>query len=617
MNLLRKCRSVIFFIGMILLLSILFYNLVFSAGPGTITYQGTVTKPGGNPPTNGNYAMRFALWDLEGGGDAGTHRLWQEAHTNVNAVTVTNGTFSVELGSITPFPDNFFQDNANLWLEVEIDLTGTSGSGFEVFSPRVVFSATPYAFHSDTASYAQSSLKNTIRNFVVETGETISAGDIVSLLNNGKVKKGLGSSYSSEFIFNSASTSFISAAKLSETKFVIAYKDIGNLEHGTVIVGDISGSTITFGSEVEFNKAITDHISIAALSSTKFVIAYRNGDNSYYGTAKIGTVTGNTINFAGSPALFYAAPVGFLSVSALSDTKFVVCFMTALGGTARIGIVSGSSIDFSGPTALFNSAATTAYISSAPLLSTKFVVAYQDYDNFHYGTAVVGDVSGNSISFGSEYIFNNTTTTYVSVAALSSVKVIITYRDEGNFYYGTGIIGNVSGNSIFYGPEYIFNSAGTQYISSSTLSSTKFVVAYSDNGNYNYGSVYIGNVSGNAITLSNKNVFNGADTNSISIASVSVTNFVITYMDEGNHSGNATMGVDLTEESYPLGIADANASSGENVPIIINGISDNHSGLVIGKLYYANTDGTLTKNPTPVKAGLAISPTELLLDIQR
>ena len=128
---------------------VVFY--AYSVGSNTITYQGTVTTSGGSVPANGNYAMRFALWDLESGGDSGTNRLWQETHTNADAITVTNGAFSTELGSITAFPANFFKTNANLWLEVEVDLTGTTGSGLQVYSPRVRFTATPYAFHSDNA----------------------------------------------------------------------------------------------------------------------------------------------------------------------------------------------------------------------------------------------------------------------------------------------------------------------------------------------------------------------------------------------------------------------------------------------------------------------------------
>ena len=91
--------------------------------------------------------MRFTLFD---DASAGTQK-WQETHSGGDAVQVTNGCYSVELGSLTSFPANLFQDNANLWLEVEIDLDGDGFETSEKYSPRVPFSAAPYAFQSDNA----------------------------------------------------------------------------------------------------------------------------------------------------------------------------------------------------------------------------------------------------------------------------------------------------------------------------------------------------------------------------------------------------------------------------------------------------------------------------------
>jgi len=53
---------------------------IFAAGPGTITYQGTVVLPGGGIPTDGSYAMMFSLWDIESGGTEGTNMKWSEKH---------------------------------------------------------------------------------------------------------------------------------------------------------------------------------------------------------------------------------------------------------------------------------------------------------------------------------------------------------------------------------------------------------------------------------------------------------------------------------------------------------------------------------------------------------
>ena len=52
------------------------------------------------------------------------------------------------------------------------------------------------------------------------------------------------------------------------------------------------------------------------------------------------------------------------------------------------------------------------------------------------------------------------------------------------------------------------------------------------------------------------------------------------------------------------------------MPVIIAGVSDVHSGLEAGTTYYANTSGNLTPYATGWKVGLALSPTEILLDLE-
>ncbi|MCF7898937.1 MAG: hypothetical protein K9L31_03230, partial [Candidatus Pacebacteria bacterium] len=92
------------------------------------------------------------------------------------------------------------------------------------------------------------------------------------------------------------------------------------------------------------------------------------------------------------------------------------------------------------------------------------------------------------MTFGDEEVFNEETTAYTSVFYLDSTHFVVAYRDYGNSYYGTAIVGTVaSDGSITYGPEYVFNSASTDHIPASALDSTHFVVAYRDNGNNGYG----------------------------------------------------------------------------------------------------------------------------------
>jgi len=72
--------------------------------------------------------------------------------------------------------------------------------------------------------------------------------------------------------------------------------------------------------------------------------------------------------------------------------------------------------------------------------------------------------SDTEITFGSEYVFNMASTSDISLDNLSLSKAIIVYKDGGgNFNQGAAIIANISGSTITYGSEYVFNPAVTDY----------------------------------------------------------------------------------------------------------------------------------------------------------
>ena len=127
----------------------------------------------------------------------------------------------------------------------------------------------------------------------------------------------------------------------------------------------------------------------------------------------------------------------------------------------------------------------------------KVVIAYRDLGNSNYGTAVVGTVSGTSISFGTPVVFETATSDYNSATYDSTnQKVVIAYQDSGNSGYGTAIVGTVSGTSISFGTAVVFETASSTFIST-TYDSTnqKIVTAYKDGGNSNYGTGIVSSIA--------------------------------------------------------------------------------------------------------------------------
>jgi len=299
----------------------------------------------------------------------------------------------------------------------------------------------------------------------------------------------------------------VSAASLGSGRFVVAFRDAADGDHGTARVGTVSGTDITFGPEAEFLPATgASYVSAAALSATAFVVAYRDGSDSGHGTARIGTVSGADITF-GPEAEFLSAGAAYnVSVAALGAGKFVVAFRDNADGdhgTARVGTVSGTAIAF-GAEAEFLSAGAATDVAAAAISSTKIVVAYQDNADSGHGTARVGTVSGTDITFGAEAEFLSAgAAVYVSAAALGGSQFVVAYYDAADSGHGTARVGTVSGADITFGAEAEFLSAGAAIFISAAplLAAGKFVVAYYDGADSGHGTARVGTVSGTDIAF--------------------------------------------------------------------------------------------------------------------
>ena len=430
-------------------------------------------------------------------------------------------------------------------------------------------------------------------------------------------------------VFESATSTYTFATFDSNSnKVVIAYRDDGNSDYGTAIVGTVSGTSISFGTPVVFESADSAYISATFDSnSNKVVIAYSDLGNNYYGTAVVGTVSGTSISF-GTPEVFESATIFYTSAAFDSNSNRVVIAYRDAGnsdyGTAIVGTVSGTSISF-GSATVFETANSIYFSAAFDSNSNKVVIAYQDYGNNNYGTAVVGTVSSTSISFGTPVVFNSTRCSFNSATFDSNLnKVVIAFQDSDNSDRGAAVVGTVSGTSISFGTFVVFESAGISYTFATFDSNlNKVVIAYQNNDNSNYGTIVVGTVSGDSISFGSATVFESADSRYISATFDSSNNkVVIAYRDAGNSNyGTAVVfttgftSQNLTSENY-IGIARSGAADTAGAIIDTQGaIADNLTGLTAGQSYYVQTDGTFSTTPDDpsVFAGTAVSATKLIV----
>ena len=434
----------------------------------------------------------------------------------------------------------------------------------------------------------------------------------------------------SEYIFDSGPVFDFNIAFDPNTAntFVVTYRDAGNGSAGTAIVGTIVSNTITFGAPVVFNAgdAYGNSISFDPNTAGKFIVAFRDVDNGYYGALMIGTVSGTSISF-GSKYVFSSVITTNTRVvfDPHNANKFLVIYEQS-HGHARIGTVSGSSITFG---SAYPYQANTAYesdVSFHPNQANKIVIAYKRSSK---GYAVIGTISGTSITYGTESMFTNQHY-YNSVAFdPNSSNIVVAFSDHGNGMYGTAILGTVVGTNITFNGKFVYLAAysGSNNIAFDPYGTTgKFVISTMDEtGGAVTGTMITGTISGTTLVYDAANAYSAsAWLPTVAFNPNNIGEFVAVFAPGYNTNGKAVVGqvggaiqsdTNLTADNF-IGISSATYADGETATVTLAGsVSDNQTGLTINSTYYVQTDGTIaTTADTPsVELGRAISSTSLLL----
>ena len=426
----------------------------------------------------------------------------------------------------------------------------------------------------------------------------------------------------------------------TNNKIVIAWPDESNSAYGTAIVGTIdpSNNSVTFGSSAVFHSGslyVKPNGLIHDPSNNKIVIAYTNRDNSNYGTAVVATISGTSISF-GTPVVFQSEYVveTKLEYSPVAE-KILFAWRQPSNDdcNAAVGTVSGNSVSF-GSVAKFaetGSNVSLSYITTAD----KFCISYRDNSGSYPAyplEAIIATISGTSVSYGSA---NQVTSTPGSATALpvypqnhydtKNDKLIFIYSTSGGG--GHAVVGTLSGTSLSFGSVVVFDSSSMSNLGSEFDENVgKVLIFYRDSSSgSNLRKFIIGTVSGTSISFNTKSGFGGNTASSTKFTTVydSGAKRTVIAWDDASDSENGYVTVFtvggtaqyLTTENY-IGIARSGAASGAGAIIDTQGaIADNLSGLTAGQSYFVQNDGTLgtTADSPSVFAGTAVSATKLIV----
>tara|TARA_R100001440_G_scaffold69897_1_gene91989 strand:- start:29 stop:1483 length:1455 start_codon:yes stop_codon:yes gene_type:complete len=226
-------------------------------------------------------------------------------------------------------------------------------------------------------------------------------------------------------------------------------------------------------------------------------------------------------------------------------------------GTAIVGTVSGTSISFGSPVVYQSNNCDSGNNCTFDSSNNKIVVVYRNGNNSDYGTSVVGTVSGTSISFGTPVVFHSANSQSPSITFDSNAnKVVLTYYDGNASGAGKARVGTVSGTSISWGSATQFTpSTGLQFGNPIFDPDTnKIVIAFSDASDGYKGKCVIGTVSGTSISFGTAVTFNSGNTKQSDIAyNTSENKVMIVYKDDGNSDQGTAIAGTVSGTSISFG----------------------------------------------------------------
>lgn len=416
------------------------------------------------------------------------------------------------------------------------------------------------------------------------------------------------------------------AVSIGNGKIVVAYQDyVSSTDRtGVAIVMTVSGTSITAGTPVTFESANISGINGITYHEAEDVIVISYDLNStLYAIA--GSVSGTSITFGTSSAYetgYFYGEGGVLAYDPVNE-KILAVYGTNIELKSLVLTVSGTSISY-GPKYGTGSAVSSVgpNVVYDPV-SGNMVITYGGPATTYYGNARTATISGTAVSYGTQvtYFSSWANDPYMAYDSTNE-KIVIVFNDINNSNDGKAIVGTVTGTSLSFGTPVTYRS-GNGYTNSVTehLASGKMIVTYGAVSTY-YGTAVAGTVSGTSISFGTPYVFNSAATYYFVDSVVyEPTNKQIVVEWWGSPNGIAATytpaytDYNLSASNY-IGISDGAYADTATATIQVKGsVDDAQTGLTAGQAYYVQNDGTLSTTPaTPsVFAGTAVSATEIIV----
>lgn len=295
-------------------------------------------------------------------------------------------------------------------------------------------------------------------------------------------------------------TSYIDMKPIDTDKLVICYAPGGSgVSEGECQVATVSGTTPTFGAINEFNSNVKggDYsfkcMGVAAVDTDQFVVSYMSDAAGADGFMTAGNVSGTTISYGTEIEFETGDTEGIQGAAAIATDKMVVtyndednsdtCQTIVCTNDGTPNLTCGSALECDGD-------GTTDYtprdIDTVKIDTDNWVSCFNADDDTDDGYCVVGETSGTTITYTTdptEYsvdaVYNNVCSPNEYGGTADRFMVVADVLGDVKAFPST-----VSGTTITYGTGVtIQDAASATWPACAFVTETKVLISYEDNTN--------------------------------------------------------------------------------------------------------------------------------------
>lgn len=197
-------------------------------------------------------------------------------------------------------------------------------------------------------------------------------------------------------------------AYVGNGKVVVSFSLSSN-DDGVAYVGTVSGNSISFGAQATFSTGQVQFLSSAYdKANDRVAVVYRDGGNNY-GRLVVGQVSGTSITF-GTPAIYSGTTVIANSSVVYDDAAGKIVIFADAGASAAdvrycVATISGNSATFGTLTSIVVSAVQAFSYAAYDTKNKKYLVAYRTATTTFSGK--FGTYSGGTITWGDTGVIDN------------------------------------------------------------------------------------------------------------------------------------------------------------------------------------------------------------------